>query len=76
MVYQVRGPIDSVFSDWTDVQIRSGIRYSKSIQHDNLGKDKESNWLPALAGDFSLNFRLYVPQEAVLTGEYQHPPIK
>jgi hypothetical protein len=27
------------------------------IQHDNPGKDKESNWLPTPAGDFSLNFR-------------------
>lgn len=46
------------------------------IQHDNPGKDKESNWLPAPAGDFSLNFRLYVPEEKVLTGQYQYPPIK
>jgi hypothetical protein len=46
------------------------------IQHDNPGKDKESNWLPAPSGDFSLNMRLYIPDQSVLTGEYQYPPIK
>jgi len=46
------------------------------IRHDSPGKDKESNWLPSPAGDFNLNFRLYVPEDSVLTGEYQYPPIK
>jgi hypothetical protein len=46
------------------------------IQHDNPGKDKESNWLPSPVGDFSLNMRLYVPEESVLNGQYQYPPIK
>lgn len=26
-----------------------------NVQHDNPGKDKESNWLPAPTGEFSLN---------------------
>ena len=46
------------------------------IQHDNPGKDKESNWLPAPTGEFSLNSRLYVPEESVLTGHYEYRPIK
>jgi hypothetical protein len=46
------------------------------IQHANPGKDKESNWLPSPAGDFSLNLRLYVPEESVLNGQYQYPPIE
>jgi len=46
------------------------------IQHDNPGKDKESNWLPAPTGDFSLNLRLYIPEESVLTAQYEYPPIK
>jgi hypothetical protein len=45
-------------------------------QHDNPGKDKESNWLPSPSGDFSLTLRLYAPEESVLTGQYQYPPIK
>jgi hypothetical protein len=46
------------------------------IQHDSPGPDKESNWLPAPAGDFSLNMRLYNPQDSVLKGEYQYPPLQ
>jgi len=46
------------------------------IQHDNPGKDKESNWLPAPAGDFNLIMREYVPEEPILNGQYQYPPIK
>jgi hypothetical protein len=46
------------------------------IQHDNPGKDKESNWLPAPAGDFNLILRQYVPEEPILNGQYQYPLIK
>jgi hypothetical protein len=59
-----------------------GLKYNEDgsldiyIQHDNPGPGKESNWLPAPAGDFSLNLRLYNPQESVLNGEYQYPPLE
>ncbi len=33
------------------------------LQKDSPGKDKESNWLPAPAGDFILMLRLYWPSE-------------
>jgi hypothetical protein len=46
------------------------------IQNASPGADKEANWLPAPSGDFSLNLRLYVPEEPVLTGQYQYPPIQ
>jgi hypothetical protein len=46
------------------------------IQNQSPGPDKESNWLPAPAGDFSLNMRLYNPQDSVLMGEYQYPPLQ
>jgi len=46
------------------------------IQHDKPGKDKESNWLPAPAGDFNFVMRLYVPEEPILNGQYQYPPIE
>jgi hypothetical protein len=35
----------------------------------------ESNWLPAPTGDFVLMLRAYQPGEAVLSGEYQVPPV-
>jgi hypothetical protein len=46
------------------------------IQHDNPGPDKESNWLPAPEGEFNLSMRLYIPQDPILKGEYQYPPLQ
>jgi hypothetical protein len=46
------------------------------IQHDNPGPDKESNWLPAPEDEFNLSMRLYIPQDPVLKGEYQYPPLQ
>lgn len=46
------------------------------IQKDSPGKAKESNWLPAAAGDFSISFRVYWPEEAMLDGSWKAPPIK
>jgi hypothetical protein len=46
------------------------------IQHANPGPDKEPNWLPAPEGDFSLNLRLYNPEDSVLNGEYKYAPLQ
>ncbi len=46
------------------------------IQADSPGKDKESNWLPAPAGPFSMYLRLYWPKELALNGEWKAPPAK
>ena len=43
------------------------------IQHESPGKDKESNWLPAPAGDFVLMLRMYWPSEidpTILNGSW------
>jgi hypothetical protein len=45
------------------------------IQHDSPGKDRESNWLPADAGDFNLMMRIYWPKEAVTSGEWDPPAV-
>ncbi len=45
------------------------------IQRDNPGPDKESNWLPAPDGPFYSVLRLYGPEEEVLAGQWQHPPL-
>jgi hypothetical protein len=42
----------------------------------SLGKDKESNWLPAPSGPFSLYLRAYWPEEAILNGQWQPPVIR
>ncbi len=46
------------------------------IQHESPGSDKESNWLPAPAGDFVLMLRMYWPNEAdptILNGSWTIP---
>jgi hypothetical protein len=40
------------------------------------GKDKESNWLPAPNGTFSLYIRAYWPEKAILDGTWQPPAIE
>ena len=39
------------------------------------GKDKEANWLPAPAGNFSLWIRAYWPDKAILDGTWKPPVI-
>jgi hypothetical protein len=40
------------------------------------GKDKESNWLPAPEGDFSLYLRAYWPEKSILDGTWSPPNVK
>jgi hypothetical protein len=40
------------------------------------GKDKESNWLPAPKGTFSLYIRAYWAEPAVIDATWQPPTIK
>jgi hypothetical protein len=49
------------------------------IQKDSPGADKESNWLPAPAGDFVLMLRMYWPSEknpSIINGSWKIPPVK
>jgi hypothetical protein len=49
------------------------------LQHDDPGKDKESNWLPAPANKFILMMRLYWPKEtppSLLDGTWTIPGVK
>lgn len=46
------------------------------IQKDSPGRDKESNWLPAPAGDFILMLRMYWPSEtdpSIISGSWTIP---
>jgi hypothetical protein len=38
--------------------------------------EQEVNWLPAPAGGFRLNMRLYWPKPAVLRGDWHPPPVE
>jgi hypothetical protein len=49
------------------------------IQNKSPGQDKESNWLPAPAGDFILMMRLYWPKESppsLLDGSWKIPEVR
>jgi len=39
------------------------------------GKDKETNWLPAPLGNFSIWIRAYWPDQAILDGTWKPPVI-
>src|SRR5271165_1165719 len=43
------------------------------VQRDRPDGDKESNWLPAPAGDFRLSMRLYGPKPEILSGAWTPP---
>jgi hypothetical protein len=45
------------------------------LQHESPGKDKESNWLPAPDGPFSLQMRCYWPEPERLDPLYVPPPV-
>jgi hypothetical protein len=46
------------------------------VGHESPGPDKESNWLPAPAGHFSLVYRIYGPSPAATRGEWKLPPLE
>jgi len=46
------------------------------IQRESPGKDKEANWLPAAAGPFSMNLRLYLPKAEATDGRWAPPAVK
>src|SRR5262249_12251933 len=46
------------------------------VQAKSPGKDKESNWLPAPDGHFSLYIRSYWPEAAITEGKWTPPPVK
>jgi hypothetical protein len=61
---------------------RSALRYEPDgslviyIQRESPGKEKESNWLPAPDGPFSLQFRMYLPAADMLSPLYLPPPVE
>jgi hypothetical protein len=43
--------------------------------HTSPGADKESNWLPAPDGPYSLVARIYGPSDAAMKGEWKLPAL-
>lgn len=46
------------------------------LQRESPGKDRESNWLPAAEGRFSMNLRLYLPAAEARDGRWMPPAVK
>lgn len=46
------------------------------IQNASPGADRESNWLPAPAGPFTMNLRLYLPQPQAREGRWNPPAVQ
>lgn len=46
------------------------------VQAASPGPDKESNWLPAPPGAFTMNMRLYLPRPQALDGRWAPPVIR
>jgi len=62
--------------------VTKGLKYNKDgsldiyIQKDSPGKDKESNWLPAYNGPFSLQGRMYQLKPKALNPLYVPPAVQ
>jgi hypothetical protein len=46
------------------------------IQHEVPDGDRQANWLPAPAGPFTMNLRLYAPKPEAVDGVWNPPPIQ
>ncbi|WP_437185948.1 DUF1254 domain-containing protein [Planctomicrobium sp. SH668] len=62
---------------------QTGLRFNEDgsldvyIQRHSPGTDKEMNWLPTPeSGNFTMNLRLYWPEDEVLIGDWSPPPVQ
>jgi hypothetical protein len=75
--FLVANPIDR----YTIGDRTQGLRYGRGhslkiyVSHDAPPAALRSNWLPAPAGNFQLNLRLYEPKPAALNGRWQPPSV-
>jgi DNA sulfur modification protein DndE len=75
--YMVANPINrNAIGDRSNLKKNSDGSTDIYIQKDSPGKDKETNWLPAPAGDFNILLRVYWPKEEMINGSWTPTPIK
>jgi hypothetical protein len=75
--FLVENPIDRYdIAGWMPLNYNTDGSLDVYIQHDSPGKDKETNWLPAPEGDFSVTMRLYWPKQEMLDGTWKPPGIQ
>lgn len=75
--YLVANPINKyAIKDDDDLKFNNDGSLDIYVQKDSPGQDKESNWLPAPADDFSMHLRVYWPAQNALDGKWDIPPVK
>jgi hypothetical protein len=74
----VDNPIDrySIGDRTVGLEVAADGSLTIYLQAESPGPDRESNWLPAPAGDFRPVMRMYQPKREVLSGEYRLPAIR
>ncbi len=74
----VENPIDrySIGDRTPNLQYGDDGSLTIYVQSQSPGQEKESNWLPANNGTFSLQMRMYLPKPEALEGPYAPPPIR
>ena len=74
--------VDNSLNRYSISDRTQGIKYNADgsldvfIQRDTPSSNNVSNWLPAPVDEFSLLMRVYIPDESILRGEYQFPPVQ
>jgi hypothetical protein len=75
--FMVENPIHRYdIASWMPLTYNQDGSLEVYVQKDAPGKDKEANWLPAAAGDFSITMRVYWPKPAMLARRWTPPPVK
>lgn len=75
--FMVETPINRYdIAGWMPLKYNQDGSLDVYVQKDSPGKDKEANWLPDAAGDFSITMRVYWPKPAMLDGRWTPPPVK
>ncbi len=76
----VANPINRyAVSSWMPFKRNADGSLDLYIQKDSPGKGKETNWLPAPAGEFNLTMRMYWPNDkapSILDGTWKPPGLK
>ena len=64
-----------IISSWMPLRYNADGSLNIYLQNESPGAGKESNWLPASRGPFTLTMRLYGPKSEALVGKWNPPPV-